>query len=83
MRRIWVENFDIVAFSSGITMPLDFNASVDGRAVTAEYDLRKHAAKPVHRTTQKIPAVSKLCALRGDKPLVLRQCQKFWDTVLA
>ena len=25
----------------------DSNASIDGRAVTAEYDLRKHVAKPV------------------------------------
>jgi len=47
MRRIWVENFDIVAFSSEITMPSDFNASVDGRAVTAEYEVSpKAVAEP-------------------------------------
>ncbi len=59
-------------------MSSDFNASVDGRAVTVEYDMRKHAAKPVspnavRRATQRIYAVSKLCALRVWHSALLRR----------
>ena len=42
------EGAGCIADSSGeITMPPGSDASIDGRAVTAEYDLRNHAAKPV------------------------------------
>ena len=48
---------DTVDSSSEIAMPLDSNASIDGRAVTAEYEVSPEA---VRRATQRTYAVSKL-----------------------